>query len=137
MFLIIERIFRKNNINIKIPRIIRWVYTMLIVLVGWVLFRAPSVTLAFNYISSMIGVSGNQLTDGLAIALVKDNIVTFALAFICSTPIVPYIRKLSNEYLIPYRFKMFFSPIGYIILFIISITYTVTSTYNPFIYFNF
>lgn len=137
MFLIIERIFRKNNINIKIPRIIRWVYTMLIVLVGWVLFRAPSLTPAFNYIASMIGVSGNQLTDGLAIALVKDNIVTFTLAFICSTPIVPYIRKLSNEYLIPYRFKMFFSPIGYIILFIISITYTVTSTYNPFIYFNF
>ncbi|MGL5973125.1 MAG: MBOAT family O-acyltransferase [Oscillospiraceae bacterium] len=135
MFLIIERIFKTNNINIKIPSFIKWIFTMLIVQIGWVLFRADSLTFAISYLKSMFFLD-NQVPLVLFTARwYATNKVIFVgiLSIIAATPILLKIKsKLNNEFL-----RSTLSNICIIFLFAVSIMLVMTSTYNPFIYFRF
>lgn len=137
MFLIIERIIKKNNIRFKIPGTIKWAITMLVVIVGWVLFRAPNLEFAWEYIKVMFSMKMNKNMSMTAFwYLTPKVIVTLILGIMASLPLNQYAKKkfsiLEGTY-----FKIILMNIGTIILFFFSIMYVITSTYNPFIYFRF
>lgn len=52
LFLILERIFLGDLLN-KIPKFLTHAYALLVVLIGWVLFRADNISQAFDYLSVM------------------------------------------------------------------------------------
>ena len=43
---------------------VQWVYTMIFVLIGWVIFRADSVRDALRFLGNMFGFYGNPFSDG-------------------------------------------------------------------------
>lgn len=137
MFLIIERIFKKKGIQLNIPKPVKWVYTMLIVLIGWVLFRSPDLTYAVKYVGVMFGISSRQ-TIGMNVFwyLTPKAICVLVGAFIAAIPTKNYIKRcisvLENTW-----YKQMLSNVYVIALFFFSIMLVMTSTYNPFIYFRF
>ena len=56
-FLIIERLGWRKVLD-RLPTVVGHLYTLLVVLVGWVFFRAESLPEAASYLSSMMGLSG-------------------------------------------------------------------------------
>lgn len=137
MFLIIERACKKKQVFYGIPMVVKSIYTLLIVIIGWVLFRAPNLTQALNYLRVMAGLSGNALSDTLSGLLFWDNFVLLIVAAVCCTPLLTKFKaycekKAKHKVGLDVAFSL-----GYIGLFIVAISYTVISTYNPFIYFNF
>ena len=116
---------------------INHVYTLLAVIIGWVLFRSNSISEASIYLKSMIGIGVNNVFDDVAFMYIKENIVFLLSGIIFSMPVIRYIdKKIGNKKI----FKILLEPISSIIvfiLFIVCITYLVKNTYNPFIYFNF
>ena len=54
ILLILEKYILDNLVK-RIPKILRWLVTMICVMVGWVLFSAPSIGEAFRYIGVMFG----------------------------------------------------------------------------------
>ena len=57
-FLCIERALLSSRLGtIAVPTAVRWLFTMLIVMVGWVLFRSPTIGHAGQYLAAMFGVS--------------------------------------------------------------------------------
>lgn len=124
-----------QNLQKKSGKILYYIFTILCVIWGWVLFRADSVQEAFAYIRIML-VPGKEIWDSLAAFWLKDLKVLLLLGVAACTPLVKncyHIVRESKYYVIGDVLK----TAAYIGLFLVCISYCVNSSYNPFIYFNF
>lgn len=113
------------------------VYTLLVILIGWVLFRSPNINSAFTFLNAMFtnGVSNNP---GFSIGwfLRKYNVLILLLCLLFSTPLVPLIyNKLKLK--MPKNIIMLLENTLALLLLIIIIITLVTSNYSSFIYFQF
>jgi alginate O-acetyltransferase complex protein AlgI len=137
-FLIIERLpYVKKLFNIS-PLFIKYIYTFLVVTIGWVFFRAENLTFAIQYLGSMIGLNGNISLSNLPINIYNNKTIIFLiLGIIGSIPILPYIKsKLSSIKLLKnIQYPLYYSYT--IIILGISILALSNNAYNPFIYFRF
>ncbi|CCH02400.1 membrane bound O-acyl transferase MBOAT family protein [Fibrella aestuarina BUZ 2] len=137
-FLLVERAGLANWLK-RVPWPVRHVYTLLIVVVGWVFFRADDLGSAVAYLGRMTGIG--QITATwtvypISYLLTAPQLGTFLMGGLLATPFYHW-WKSQWQRLLP----VFWRDIGYMIglfgLFIITITYLAASTYNPFIYFRF
>lgn len=138
IFLVIERIIKNSKLNtIKLPYIITWAYTMVVVIIGWVMFRAVDMTYAYDYIKIMFSFKANEIADNIALFFIKDNLILFIIAIISATPVIKNIYNILNNNSRAYKYNQIIKPLALITIFIIAISYIINSTYNPFLYFNF
>ena len=122
----------------KIPA---WLYTMIAVLFGWVLFRAENLPLVISYFGAMFG--GGIKGDSTALLFVTQRAVFYLAAIVFSAPLIPYLRKTLDAW--RERPRLAFAavicdavyPILIAVLFLVCSAYLLKSNYNPFIYFNF
>ena len=108
------------------------VYAMLFVILGWVLFRADSITAAANYMGAMFGLTSNGLCDDLILTYLSYNRFYFIFGILACFPIQKIIKPKINE-----KLYNVLSTCVLAVLFVISISFMVKGSYNPFIYFNF
>lgn len=117
----------------------RHVYTLFVINIGWIVFRANDLYQAGRYILNLFGLNRNGIYSGLAVIMLKENWVFLLAGIIFATPIARNV----NEYL--YRHRNFMTtfavsvcyPVGIMLLFLLSVGYLASGSYNPFIYFNF
>lgn len=139
LFLIIERIGFGNALS-KSWAFFRHLYTLLVVTVGWVLFRSDNLGYASSYISKMFLFSEGDPSVSSYLNYFVLNTETFVVILAATIFSIPL--KQSTSHLFP---KVSFIPkaIPYIklvfltSLFFISAIYVISGTYNPFIYFRF
>ncbi|MDY4252595.1 MBOAT family O-acyltransferase, partial [Clostridium sp.] len=128
-----EKIFLKKILE-KLPKIICNLYTMIIVIIGWVFFDSNNLTSAVEYIKVMFGL-GNVNYDSLGKYLFSTNILLILISIVMSTNII---NKLIEQIKKTYKSKdLIFIVFIKTMIFIISIAYLVSETYNPFLYFRF
>lgn len=113
-------------------KLLRRIYTLFFVVMGWVLFRAESIGDAGAYFATMFG--GGNLIDDTTIYYALNYIVYFVIAILVSTPIF---KKLSLKAKGDNPVIVAISTVGLCILLLVSVSYIVKGAYNPFIYFNF
>ena len=132
--LIIEKITKidKNKSKNIFINILKHVYTMFFVIIGWTIFRADSLVLGIQYIKKMLGFYGNILYDATTIFYLREYGIYIVLGIICSMPL-----KTNKNLKIPRVIVDIIKIILYVLVFIISLSYIIKGTYNPFIYFNF
>ena len=133
VLLVIEKltgIYRKNG---KVLNVFKWLYTILFVILGWVLFRADTIADALVYLGSMFGLNGNVLSDGVFAGWFMQNLILLIFGAVLSTPLFRVLsQKTKNNTVIG-----FVKSGALIVLLILSVASLVSSSYNPFIYFNF
>lgn len=134
LFILIERASRNKEWYTKIPSLIKYIVTMLIVVIGWVLFRADDLNQAIGYIGTMFGlVNAKEITFQYAYFINKKFLFWI---FISSIGSLPFISNKIKKYKGNSKFEII-STVVVLALFIISIIFIVNSTYSPFIYFQF
>ena len=109
------------------------IYTLLFVLLGWVFFRSATVTDAWVYIKSMFGLNANPFADGIFYGWFIQNGILLAIGAVLCTPLFKKIGEKTKHLVV----VEYLAVIGLFILFVLSISALVSSSYNPFIYFNF
>ncbi|MBR2786185.1 MAG: MBOAT family protein [Clostridia bacterium] len=109
-------------------------FTILFVIIGWVIFRADSLSIALSYIGNMFGIKANGLVDNMTIDYIKLSGFSIVIGIILSTPII---KALCQKININDNVKSSFKTVTALAIFILSVLACVRSTYNPFIYFNF
>ncbi|MDL2215154.1 MBOAT family protein [Dysgonomonas sp. OttesenSCG-928-M03] len=137
-FIVIERV-GFDKILERTFKPIQYIYTLLVVVIGWVFFRASDFTYALDFLKRMFYID-SDITNTVYFAdsflNIKNTIVVFLAILLCF-PIFPYFRDkintISNKYSV--------INIGYY-LFLVVLLFSVLSmlslgTYNPFIYFRF
>lgn len=136
-FIIIERQVKSSKLlsSINLPSFISWIYTMLVVIIGWVLFRSPDLHYAFTYLQIMFGMY-HSYDVGFSIWYYLNAKVLFVLfiSIISMTPIVMVFKKINTlNMLVMQVLNLLYLTL----LFLLSILIVVSQTYNPFIYFRF
>ena len=137
VFIIMERLFRFEES--KIPNGIKHVYTMFVIIIGWVLFRAENLYFARDYIANMFGVNYNSFINDTTVMLIKEYWIFLVAGVLLSTPVAKRFNKLCVEgrMKVVNKCMVIVYPIVLMLLFIICLSYLVIGSYNPFIYFNF
>lgn len=135
LIIIFEKYVLFKNENIRIPGLILHIYTMFVVMVGWVFFSITDMGRGLSIIKIMLGVGKHGFSDDTAMYYITTNIILWTIMAVASTPVL---TKLENR-----AIKLFTGKSGllisfaYIAMFIIACSYLVNDTYNPFLYFRF
>ena len=89
LFIIIERFIRNKTWYKKIPSLVKYFITMIIVVVGWVLFRADSLKEALEYLSIMFGVTKfTNIAFETSYFMSRKIIFWLVISILGSTPII-------------------------------------------------
>ena len=110
------------------------IYTMLFVIIGWVLFRSESISAALEYLQTMFFMSGAELFDDKAIFFLDNYKFYLVAGILACFPIMP---KIKDKIKTGRKVYESIAVIALFITFIVSLTFTIKGSYNPFIYFNF
>jgi len=107
------------------------VYLIVVVLVGWVFFRAGTIEQGFAWVGAMFGVcSPDPSSAALLLAqLTPLNITVFAVGCVCSLPVLDRLRDRPALQRASWAIC--------IVLLALCLLSLATGTYNPFIYFRF
>ncbi len=114
-------------------RYIGHIYTMAAVILLWVVFRADSLTLAVRYIGQMFG-AGGALWDEAAASAFSGSILVLLAAAVLSTPVW---KQLADRLRLSELTRKNVAAAAAVPLFLLCIAKCMSSSYNPFIYFNF
>ncbi len=133
VLLVIEKLTGLHKKSHKLLNVLKWIYTVLFVVLGWVIFRADSIGHAFVYIKSMFGLTGNLFADGIFTGWFTQNLILLVIGIVLSTPIFRFLSQKTKDN----NVIGFVKAGGLICLFVLSVASLVSSSYNPFIYFNF
>ena len=134
IILFIEKLYLKNLLK-RIPSIFSHIYTLLIVIIGWVIFDMNTLPDAIHYIKIMFGLSNNIFIDTMSKYILNNNFIILLLGLICSTKLITnYTNKLKST--LEEKDVFLLVSINLLIL-IISTAYLVGASYNPFLYFRF
>lgn len=130
ILLIIEKYIIKDYLT-KIPNWLQHVYALLFIGIGWVLFSSNTLTEALIQLSHLIGIGTNGFINNEAFYLFKSNFVLLLFGIACSGP---YAYRKFRKFMPDHIITSIIITIG---MFIVSISYLVYSSYNPFLYFRF
>lgn len=143
VFIMLERAFLGKWLK-AMPSWLSLSFTLFVVIIGWVFFRADDFPYAISYLQAMFGLHGGPLFDQQALYYLVQYGVVLTIAIIGATPIPRIVvgKLLSQELdetksMTTRRIVGLVRVTGVTVLFFLSISYIVSSTFNPFIYFRF
>lgn len=132
--LLLEKFFLREKLE-KLPKPISHIYTLLVVLIGWVFFMSPNITTAFSTLGKMIGIGTTTFANNQAKFMLKSYFILFVLAILLSTKVYDRIQIFVYN---QYKMKAVYTTWTiYIILLIVCIAFIVGGTYHFFLYFAF
>ena len=132
-FSIVERIGLKNILKKSKP--IAWLYSFFVINMGWVIFKITDIGQLKKFVKVMIGIAGNKVITSASIL----NIISNKFIFIMITAFIGIGFIQTN---LPQKLKgkvqgSAIELVWCLMIFLISLSFLASSTYSPFIYFNF
>lgn len=127
VILIFEKWFGLQLLT-RLPRVVRHIYAILLILVGWVLFAFEEASQIFSYFGAMTGLNQQTLWNTDTVYFFYTNAFLSVILVIASIPFKRWDKttKLTLSHMILYG-----------VLFLLSIAYLVDASFNPFLYFRF
>lgn len=137
VFLVLERVTGQRPVGDKAPN--SWprrVYTLLVVMVGWVFFRSESVAQAVSILEAMVSFQGGPLPAAVSVVLTTRVQITLLVAsFVVLLP-----RDFVGGIVIP-RNSGGLAVAGRTGLMLVGLPYAMalvaTGTFSPFLYYQF
>lgn len=142
-FLVLERAFLGQILD-ALWRPIRHLYLLLVVLVGWVIFRVENLSHLKYYLLQMFGLAESQSFDAInGIELLSNSITTaLIIGVILAHPVYPMFEQFINSkgkrsLKLMHKFLLYSFEAFCLVIFIVTLSEVASGGYNPFIYFRF
>ena len=117
----------------KLPDALRRTYTLLIVVLGFVLFNAVDLSQALSDIGGMFGFGGVPFVNGETLYFLRSYALLFIVALVGSTPAVKHFAmKLEGK-----KAGLVLQTVLMSLLLLVCSAYLVDGSFNPFLYFRF
>lgn len=139
ILIILEKAFLEKLLR-RLPKILRHIYLLLIVLIGWVFFRVDNISQGLAFIKVMIGLGSNPIVNNNVLIYINDYWYIIAMSAIFSTPIVKKLKDIAlktNQKLLENSIAYGLHSLLLIICMFIVVILLSSSSYNPFLYFRF
>ena len=138
-FLVVERA-GLDRILRRAPVVLRHAYTLLVVVVGWVLFRAETLPHAGGYLAALVGLGEGDAVRYPLMRFVTSHVaVMTAVGVAFSAPLLPAMRRRCSEH----RSRAAIAAVdfaeltGLAVLMALVTVHLASGAHNPFIYFRF
>ena len=143
IFLVLERVPAVRRLLDRLPAPLQHAYVLLVVLVGWVFFRADTFAHALAYLEAMVDFSRPPLFNSqLFLALNNEFSLTLAAAVIGSTPVFMLLQRWrAGRPIVPAPAMRWLAAtaqvgsLGFVLVY--SIAAVLGGAHNPFLYFRF
>ena len=132
-FLILEKLWLRAVLE-RLPALLRHVYVLLVVGIGWVLFRADTMAAAAGFLGDMFSLTlmGTHERELAELLCGGKFLLQFAVSVLFCTPVFTKLHDALEERRL--------GGIGdgiVLLLFMLAVCEMMASGYNPFIYFRF
>ena len=139
VFLVLERFVLKKVLE-RLPRAVGWIYAMLVVYFGWVLFKFENMAELGNVLAGMFGF-GHMAGNLSTLYTLLNNIFLLIISIIAVFPIGKNLRMAAYRYenkrkMVP-TLLYYLDAVTPVILILLSLLALVGDSYNPFLYFQF
>ncbi len=135
VFLVIEKLFLLKALD-KAPKLIRHIYALLVITVGWVIFACSDVSVLLPYLGSMLGANG--LTGGMDVYYLTTRAALLVILCLAATELPVKLVKAAGEKLnISAEAAFALKAVSALLLLGASMIFLVGDSYNPFLYFRF
>lgn len=121
----------------KLPSVLRHVYCMFVVMIGWYLFSFNEISGGYGYLAALFG-GGGRFMDRGSIYQLYSNAVLLIILIIGSTTLPiraasAVLKKVRRSNTATVVLRGAFT----VCVFMLSVAYLVSASYNPFLYFRF
>lgn len=135
ILLILEKFILKKYFS-DVPKFIKGIYTLFLVMISFVIFQGDNLSNDFNIIKGLFGLNGELFINNVTLYYLKGYVLFIVLGVIGATNYVKnLVIKISNGK--GKKIINILEPIYLLILLIIVTMYLIDSSYNPFLYFRF
>ena len=132
ILLVIEKMFLLKYLQ-KIPKFITMIYTNIVVMISFIIFNGNGATQILENIGGLIGIGNVPVISEESIYYLKSYLVVLVIGIIGATPIL---KNLVNKAKI-HKIVNILEPIFLLCILIISTSYIIDGSFNPFLYFRF
>lgn len=140
LFVFIEQLIGKKRLK-KVPAVIMHIYAKLIIIVGFGIFyfndKSGGISALGTFFGNLVGANGNMLTDLGTQTSFMNNIFLIIAAIVCSTPVIPAIRKKLLETDAGQNAVGISTVVSNVVILAVGTLMLVSSTNNPFLYWQF
>ena len=134
IILIIEKVVLLKILE-KLPKWTNHIYSMLLILVSWVIFAFEDLTKVKDYILTMFHLNDTSIVNAEGLYYLKNYFIIIIIGIILATPIVSKLFKKLEEKKTNIRSILITGV--YIGILLLSTASLVSDSYNPFLYFRF
>ena len=135
ILLILEKFILKKYFS-NVPKFIKGIYTLFLVMISFVIFQGDNLSNDFNIIKGLFGLNRESFVNNVTLYYLKGYVLFIVFGVIGSTNYVKnLVIKISNGK--GKKIINILEPIYLLILLIIVTMYLIDSSYNPFLYFRF
>ncbi|MBR6080389.1 MAG: MBOAT family protein [Treponema sp.] len=121
----------------RVPKFFRHIYLCLIVVVGFTVFAIEDFSKLIPYLGSMFSTKGGFAGRDILFYLQNYGFV-FIVSIAVSMPIFPALKKkISGFGCVAKKIFGIIYAVIFALLFVVAVSYMVSDTYNPFLYFRF
>ena len=131
VFLVLEKAVLGKVLG-RLPLVLQHLYTMFVVVIGWVLFAMDDFTQLKRYVQAMFGV-GVRLTSDFTLYEWR-SLAGFLLLLAIGATSIP---ARAAKRICPEKCRKVLGRIVTILLLFLSVAFLVSGSYNPFLYFRF
>ncbi|MDR2157337.1 MAG: MBOAT family protein [Clostridiales Family XIII bacterium] len=139
-FIVAEKSFLRKRLE-SVPRILRHVYLLLVVMIGWVWFYFTDMGLMFAFLGKLFGVGANGLIDPGLRVVFMNNVFFVAFALLACMRIINIPKAIcayvAGKGVVGERVVFAAKCIVIGGLLFVATVMLVGNSYNPFIYFRF
>ena len=138
VIIIFEKLTGLHQKEYKKPvKLLFTLVTFFLVVLGWVLFGASSITAAAHQLAAMFGRTQLGLADKTFIRYLCDNYYILLLSALFSTPVFKTVRQKLGARIASPAVKAVIKTAVLLVLLALCCVRIAASEYNPFLYFNF
>jgi len=134
VFLILEKFILKIN---KLPKCLQHIYTLFVVLIGWVLFRSEGISECLRILKALFIPHMTEIAMQQLGIYLESYGIYLILGILISMPIFPKLKTILNT---KFKENTVVNIIYYMFVigvFALGVVFLSQATYNPFIYFRF
>ncbi len=120
----------------KLPAVIRHVYALLLIIIGWGIFAYEDTAELKANFANMFGFGGLPLWSAQTGLWVRQYLPLMVILIIGSTPLMHKAGRKLNK-MSPVVYQNVLEPMSMLFMLIMSTAYLASSAFNPFLYFRF
>ncbi|MBO5412946.1 MAG: MBOAT family protein [Clostridia bacterium] len=132
ILLIIEKLFLEKFLK-KLPKFLSRIYVLIIVMISFIIFNGENFSQIMQNIGGLIGIGGIPLVSKESIYYLKSYFVVIIVGIVGATPILKNIVNSSKIHKIANALE----PIFLLLILLVSTSYIIDGSFNPFLYFRF